>query len=129
MPQSHLRAINGLRPLQWSQELAVAAQTEATLLAATDCPATPPPATGIEATSGPAGSTDSQIIDQWVAEGQYYDYASNTCAAGHTCAQYTQIVWKNTTSVGCADATARNGALVVTCVYSPPGDIPGQRPY
>ena len=35
----------------------------------------------------------------WVAEGQWYDYETNSCAAppGAGCLRYTQVVWRNTT--------------------------------
>ena len=60
------------------------------------------------------------------------DYVTNsstdaTKAVGH----YTQIVWKNTTKVGCGIAnslTDRGGEWVV-CRYSPPGNYVGQKPY
>ncbi|MEM6522020.1 MAG: CAP domain-containing protein, partial [Cyanobacteria bacterium P01_C01_bin.70] len=50
------------------------------------------------------------VVAAWVAEKADYDYASNSCASGKVCGHYTQIVWRETTAVGCgvarnADAT------------------------
>jgi pathogenesis-related protein 1 len=65
-----------------------------------------------------------------------YDYATNTCnTMGGTveCGHYTQIVWKTTTSVGCAIVTCNTNTPFGTkygtkwgyavCDYSPPGNI------
>ena|SRR5580693_9019246 len=58
-------------------------------------------------------------------EGIFPDCRANRAAVvGH----YTQIVWRNTTSVGCAlVGNGRNDYLV--CRYSPPGNVYGQKPY
>jgi hypothetical protein len=44
------------------------------------------------------------------------------------CGHYTQIVWRNTKSVGCAVARGK-GVEVWVCNYDPPGNYAGQRPY
>jgi hypothetical protein len=41
---------------------------------------------------------------------------------------YTQMVWRNTTKVGCAVASG-GGNDVLTCRYSSPGNYMGERPY
>lgn len=58
-------------------------------------------------------------------EGVFPDCKVNHAAVvGH----YTQIVWRNTQSVGCA--LAGNGIHdYLVCRYSPPGNVIGQRPY
>jgi len=38
----------------------------------------------------------------WADEEKCYDYDSNTCAEGHMCGHYTQIVWSTTRKLGCA---------------------------
>lgn len=83
----------------------------------------------IYGSSGQASGTAATA--SWVAEKANYDYASNTCAAGRVCGHYTQVVWRNTTKVGCALYTCaglRYGSTVV-CNYAPGGNVNGQRPY
>ena len=84
----------------------------------------------------------------WSAEAEFFDYASNTCAAPDppgTCLHYTQIVWGDTESVGCGlRVCTANSPFVgfttwtfVVCDYQPPGNVsvcgPGgcvpQKPY
>lgn len=79
---------------------------------------------------GGAMQHPSRVVAAWVAEQADYDYASNSCAAGKVCGHYTQIVWRETTEVGCgvardADATRE----VWVCNYAPAGNFVGERPY
>ncbi len=82
--------------------------------------------------SAPGGALRSpqRAVQGWIDEKADYDYASNTCATGKVCGHYTQMVWADTTEVGCA--VARNADLtqdVWVCNYAPMGNIVGQRPY
>ncbi|KAK9735262.1 hypothetical protein RND81_04G194700 [Saponaria officinalis] len=66
----------------------------------------------------------------WGFQRIYYNCAQNKCVDG-PCSDYVQIVWRNTTLVGCASAIC-NGHVETpffACEYYPPGRIPGQRPY
>ncbi|MEW6434654.1 MAG: CAP domain-containing protein [Myxococcota bacterium] len=81
-------------------------------------------------------TTATQVVSDWAAEVSDYDYATNSCAPGKACGHYTQIVWRATTSVGCAmkECTANSpfGAGAWTywvCDYAPPGNVTGQKPY
>lgn len=72
----------------------------------------------------------SAAVRLWVAEKAYYNYNSNSCAAGRVCGHYTQVVWRNTVNVGCARVRCNNNkGTFVICSYSPPGNYVGQRPY
>ncbi len=73
--------------------------------------------------------TAGDAVSSWVSENQYYNYATNTCAEGEMCGHYTQVVWRSSTSIGCARVKCNNGDIFITCNYSPPGNIVGQRPY
>jgi len=77
------------------------------------------------------------VVQAWASEAPDYDYASNTCAPGKVCGHYTQLVWRDSTLVGCAYArcTSNSPFQGITtwdfwvCDYSPPGNWVGQRPY
>lgn len=77
-----------------------------------------------------ATATPTRVVAAWAAEKSAYNYATNTCAAGSVCGHYTQIVWRNTTQIGCAQATCpANQQQVWACQYNPPGNYVGQKPY
>lgn len=72
----------------------------------------------------------------WAQEATYYDYPSNSCAAGQQCGHYTQMVWRSSTNLGCGIRQCSSGSpwgsgqwTVVVCNYSPPGNYIGARPY
>lgn len=77
-------------------------------------------------TTGAFSATD--VVDSWGSELADYTYEDNSCAEGKDCGHYTQIVWANTTEVGCGVATC-NGLDVWVCQYNPPGNFIGQKPY
>ncbi|XP_051223361.1 pathogenesis-related protein PRB1-3-like [Lolium perenne] len=71
-------------------------------------------------------------LNWWVAEKQYYDHATNTCSAppGKSCDAYKQVVWRDTTAIGCQGLVCDgNAGVYVICDYSPPGNVVGQTPY
>lgn len=70
-----------------------------------------------------------ETIGEWVYEKNYYNYTSNSCAKGKSCVDYTQVVWRNSVRVGCANVTCGAGWPFYICMYDPRGNIPGQRPY
>ncbi|MGI5125322.1 CAP domain-containing protein [Pseudonocardia sp. CA-107938] len=82
-----------------------------------------------------AGSDPSAAVDSWIAERPNYaaaanktDYNSQTNPAAKGFGHWTQVVWQNTTKVGCGTATGDFGA-VTACRYAPPGNYQGQLPY
>lgn len=68
-------------------------------------------------------------MDAWANEEEKYDYEKPTFseATGH----YTQLVWKNTTSVGCGATQCSNDGpngvkgWFLVCEYSPRGNVVG----
>ena len=72
--------------------------------------------------------TPERVVNMWGAEVSDYNYAANSCRPGKVCGHFTQIVWRNTTQVGCG--MARNAQREVwVCNYNPPGNVIGQKPY
>lgn len=70
-------------------------------------------------------------VEAFASEKAYYHYDSNSCDSGRVCGHYTQVVWKNTSRVGCAEAQLLDNTFktVVVCRYYMPGNYVGQKPY
>jgi pathogenesis-related protein 1 len=72
----------------------------------------------------------AQVVDSWGSEKLNYDYANNSCRPGKICGHYTQMVWRTTTTVGCARAVCEDTQQQVwVCQYQPAGNIVGNKPY
>ncbi|XP_025670691.2 pathogenesis-related leaf protein 6-like [Arachis hypogaea] len=70
-----------------------------------------------------------EALVQWALQHENYDHVTNSCVGGE-CHAFTQLVWKQSTRLGCARVTCHNhSGTLVRCNYEPPGNIPGQRPY
>ncbi|MBI4791322.1 MAG: SCP-like extracellular [Deltaproteobacteria bacterium] len=75
--------------------------------------------------------SESEVVYSWADEKKWYSNENGVCRApiGETCGHYTQIVWEETVEVGCSRAVCQDKSQVWLCLYSPPGNIVGQRPY
>uniref|UniRef100_J3LHT5 SCP domain-containing protein n=1 Tax=Oryza brachyantha TaxID=4533 RepID=J3LHT5_ORYBR len=62
-------------------------------------------------------------------EAQHYDYGANACAAGKECGRYKQMMWRDSTQVGCASVPCASGETLMACHYEPQGNIMGQKPF
>lgn len=124
------RGAVGLKPLKWSGTLATHAQKWADHLASTSCKME-------HSTDGDFGEniyrgtegyyTALDASKAWEAEKKDLDgplTRSNLKAVGH----YTQMVWRETTRLGCGEATCGKN-LIVVCNYDPPGNYLGRKPY
>jgi pathogenesis-related protein 1 len=134
MPREIVREHNlvrqrfGCPPLRWSRDLARSAQTWANRLAEQRA--------FQHETSMSYGqnlfeirggiATPAQVVNAWAGEEKYYDKSRNSCSG--VCGHFTQIVWRNTTEVGCGAARDRDRQVWV-CDYSPPGNFVGERPF
>jgi hypothetical protein len=131
------RAEVGVPPLQWSDSLATSAQQWAHHLAATDqyCH-DPNPGVGIGENLELQNfdqNSPPKFIEAWGREkSNYNDGTIPNCSktgnfeeVGH----YTQLVWRETTHVGCGFAPTANGNYILVCRYSPAGNIVGLHPY
>ncbi|XP_077236768.1 pathogenesis-related protein PR-1-like [Tasmannia lanceolata] len=130
-PQNAARSLLGMPPLVWDPHLARYAKWYANQRRL-DC--------ALRHSNGPYGEnifwgsgsdwTPAQAVAAWVSERHWYNYWSNTCAAGQMCGHYTQIVWSSTRRLGCAMVTCLDGrGVFITCNYDPPGNYIGERPY
>jgi pathogenesis-related protein 1 len=80
-------------------------------------------------------ATPQVVTKSWASEVSGYNYQTNQCSG--VCGHYTQIVWANTTHLGCAhQVCTKNNPFgnagnwdYWVCDYSPPGNYIGQRPY
>ncbi len=121
--------------MSWSEEVATSAQAYADVLAAKGVmehdPSNDRYGENLAMATYKISYTDS--TDMWYSEKPYYDYNTNSCTPGEMCGHYTQIIWKNSTHLGCGSAILKTGTfeggVIVVCRYSPPGNWIGQRPY
>lgn len=77
-------------------------------------------------------ATPAQVIGSWVSEKIDYNYTKNSCSPGKQCGHYTQIVWEETTEVGCGVSICRSENTqkeIWVCRYNPPGNYYGEKPY
>ncbi len=152
----------GISDLKWSDTIARDAQTYADKLAASgrfehDPNNNPVDVSkryenGIYGENLYASSISTSLAEAaqaWVDEKQYYTYGKivdtsvevdNTCVDGIDkygnkilCGHYTQVIWKDTSLVGCAKSQYKAGTFkdgeVVVCKYQTPGNYIGQTPY
>jgi pathogenesis-related protein 1 len=74
----------------------------------------------------------TKSTDMWYEEKVDYSY-DNGCTKGKVCGHYTQIIWKNSTELGCGSSEIKTGRFeggtIVVCRYSPSGNYINQKPY
>ncbi len=133
--QNKYRAEVNVSPLIWSDALAAQAQKCADFNAASQLPQgrqrhCPTPGNGqniAQATSA-LKFTLSKMVDLWGSEKRYfingaYPSVSSTGSPGAV-SHYTQMIWQETSEVGCGKASA-NGSDYLVCDYTPQGNING----
>ena len=128
----------GLPPLVWSDSLAADARAYAEEMARTG---------RFEHSPQPRGNPNqgenlwtgtrrayaySEMIGHWLAEGRYYRPlpVPDSSATGQfgDVGHYTQIVWRPTRELGCAEASNRRDDYIV-CRYLPAGNVLGEMAY
>ncbi|MEG3164893.1 CAP domain-containing protein [Sphingomonas sp. PB2P19] len=140
MMQGHARAraAVGVPPLAWSDTLAASARGYAETMARTGRfeHAVQPMGPGREGENLWTGTRYAyaypEMIGHWVAERKDFVNGAtpgfSRTGRWEDVAHYTQIVWRETTQVGCAMASSRTEDYLV-CRYSPPGNVVGERVY
>ncbi|KAJ8448515.1 hypothetical protein Cgig2_012159 [Carnegiea gigantea] len=102
--QNAARAAVGLPPFAWDDNLANYAQNWANQRI-DDCAlihSDGPYGENIFWGSGDSDWSPEVAVNSWIVERQYYDYYSNSCMGGQDCGHYTQIIWRDSTRIGCA---------------------------
>ena len=74
-------------------------------------------------------ATIESVVKTWAGEVAHYNYDENSCLPGKECSNYTQIMWQDTTSVGCGFQQCSDKSQVWVCNYNPPGNFIGDKPY
>lgn len=132
------RATHGLAPLVWDEALAMDAARYAQEMAAT----------GLFRHSPKSARSSQQGENLWMGPHGLYDYAVmvrafleekklfraeaklphfSTTGSWRDVGHYTQIIWRDTTHMGCALAEAPDNDFLV-CRYTPPGNAFGRNP-
>jgi uncharacterized protein YkwD len=119
-------------PLKWSNKLAKEAVVWADYLSAKGKFFHSPNRNGAGENlwMGTAGHYSlSQMVERWGDEKAFYkDGIFPNVTTGGVVGHYTQMIWRNTTEVGCAKSS--NGEYdYFVCRYYPPGNYIGQKVY
>lgn len=131
------RAVMGVPPLAWNNQLAADARGWANELAATgrfehspDTPGEEPEGENLWAGTPRAFSPESMVA-LWKAEKRDYRpglFPSNSRSGDvENVGHYTQMIWRSSGQVGCATAIGRREEFLV-CRYSQAGNVYGERP-
>ena len=128
------RAEVGVPPLIWSIRLAASAQTWAERIAALDqLKHSGAAGIGENLAFATAGHMSlSQLVGLWAAEKQNFKAGTfpdvSTTGNWRDVGHYTQMVWRDTTEVGCATALG-GGKEYLVCQYASQGNIDGEKVY
>lgn len=130
------RAAVGVPPLAWSERLAADAARYAAVLAQTRefRHSVEPRGATLEGENLFMGSRDAyrydEMVREWVDEARLYRPGAvpdiSTTGSWHDTGHYSQIIWRQTTKIGCAVASSGSDDYLV-CRYAPPGNVWGRR--
>jgi pathogenesis-related protein 1 len=128
------RASVSVKPLVWSKKLALQAASWSAKLATQNCAMqrSKNPSYGENIFIGAASQSHGAVVEAAKAwESQKINYPAGKAlnkASRSQAGEYTQMVWRNTTEIGCAKSVCAN-EWVVVCHYSPAGNHLKQKPY
>jgi hypothetical protein len=135
---NHERLSAGVPPLQWNSQLSASASRWADHLGKTGEFSHSPDEVGqpVEGENLWAGSrgyyTPESMVGLWTAEKSDFKPgvfpANSRTADVEKVGHYTQLMWRRTTSVGCAVAQSRVEDVLV-CRYSSAGNVVGEQPF
>ncbi|XP_012079118.1 STS14 protein [Jatropha curcas] len=128
------RAAVGVGPLKWSEMLANAtsrvARYQRIKMGCQFANLTNSKYGGNQLWASGVAVTPLMAVDHWVQQKIYYNHTDNSCVSNHQCGVYTQVVWKKSLELGCAQASCvKEQSSLTICFYNPPGNIIGESPY
>ena len=135
--QNQARSDLGLEPLSWDPALAQSAQRWADYLASTGrfehAPENHRNPEGENLWAGTKGYFGPEdMVGAWVREKRYFRPGlfpnNSTTGRMEDVGHYTQLVWRATTQVGCAEAASTSEDILV-CRYAEAGNYIGERPF
>jgi Cysteine-rich secretory protein family len=127
----------GLQPMRWNDTLAESAQRWADYLASSGrfehAPEDVANPEGENLWAGTKGYySPEEMVEAWAREKQFFRPGlfpeNSTTGDVEDVGHYTQIVWRATTQVGCAQATSMVEDILV-CRYAEAGNYIGERPF
>ncbi|XP_021903209.1 pathogenesis-related protein PRB1-2 [Carica papaya] len=129
-PHNNERTKLGLPPLKWSKKLAKFASWWANQRRR-DCQLIHSNSDYGENLFWGSGKDwkPGDAVAAWAAEKIYYNHGTNTCSHDRDCLHYTQIVWRQSLKIGCAQVVCTSGDTFTTCNYDPHGNVIGQKPF
>ncbi|NWU02822.1 PI16 inhibitor, partial [Urocynchramus pylzowi] len=75
-------------------------------------------------------------IEEWNGERKFYNLTTSECDPMQTCDNYTQVVWAETTRIGCGSSSCKKidgieteSVNLLVCSYYPPSNIKDKKPY
>jgi hypothetical protein len=131
------RSALGLEPLTWNPSLATSAQRWADYLAATGrfehAPENARAPEGENIWAGTRGYyAPEAMVNAWIREKKYFRPGlfpdNSTTGRVEDIGHYTQVVWRATSQVGCAEATSASEDILV-CRYAEAGNYRGEQPF
>jgi pathogenesis-related protein 1 len=135
------RASVSVAPLEWDADLAAIALSWAAACVDLTAPAglidhndgrsdNYPGYVGENIYGAGGAATAADAVAAWMSEQADYDIASNSCS-GPACGHYTQVVWADSTRLGCGHYVCEDLSFghTIVCNYAPGGNVGGQRPY
>ena len=127
----------GLAPLHWNNALAKSAQNWSDYLARTGrFEHEPRNAAEPQGENIWIGTPDAfpaeAMVDNWLSEKRHFKQGRfpsvSKTGAVRDVGHYTQIIWRKSSSIGCALSRGA-GEDILVCRYSSPGNMMGERPF